>query len=219
MSFNNWKNSVVGHHIDVDGVYGAQCVDVAESFCKYFWPTQNWPTELGYGNAKDLYKNSNPIYFQKIPYRAGIKAKQGDLIVYGATPTNAYGHIAVVISANTSTVTVVEQNGFNPTGAAYIATRGYTNCTGFLRPINVNLGGIMSIITKVHKPSRAEIKKAWNDLYGTDPSEHNYETYSKKDISWLWHDFAYALKIRLDDTRNGKVTKQNVLDYVNKNLS
>lgn len=131
MSFQNWYNASINKPIDVDGAFGDQCVDVAMSWAQYLYPGHGWPELLGYGNAKDLFGTSNAAYFNKVNDRP---AHPGDMVVFGPTPTNPYGHIAVVRSADNSYMQVIEQNGFNPSGVAYNAQRPYNNVIGLLRP-------------------------------------------------------------------------------------
>lgn len=131
MNFQEWYDQTLGHQIDIDGAYGDQCVDVAMSWAQFCFPGHQWPELLGHGDAKDLFGAANPDFFEKL---TGITPTQGDMVVFGATPTNPYGHIAVVISADASHMQVIEQNGFNPSGVAYVATRPYNNIIGYLRP-------------------------------------------------------------------------------------
>ena len=62
-----------------------------------------------------------------------------------------------------------------------------------------NTKGQLKVAEKtIYKPNKADIDKAWAELYGTKPSQRNYDHYTQRDISWLWHDFAYSLKKQLD---------------------
>lgn len=127
--FQDWLNKTIGKQVDIDKYAGDQCVDVAMSWAEYLYPGHKWPELLGYGNAKDLFSAASPIYFDKVMKNP----QQGDMVVFGATNTNPYGHIAVVINAG-DTLDVIEQNGFNPSGVAYEAHRPYANIIGYLRP-------------------------------------------------------------------------------------
>lgn len=132
-SVTDWLPTILGHQFDGDNDNSFDCVDVPESWCNYLWPDKGWQASFGYGNAKDHYANASSDYFQKIPYSAGLVAQPGDVIVYGATANNPYGHIAVVLTANASSVQVVQENSFTQQ-AAYLGTLGYSNCIGLLRP-------------------------------------------------------------------------------------
>lgn len=134
--FNEWLsrlnlNSAAARHIDDDADGSYDCVDIPEDWCQYLWPSVPINHILGYGNAKDLYANASSQYFEKLP--PNITAQAGDIPVWGATPTNAYGHIAVTIHDDGTNLTVVEQNTYTQE-AATIAHRSHTNIIGFLRP-------------------------------------------------------------------------------------
>ena len=135
--FAKWVLSIVGKPIDSDGVFGNQCVDIPKHYTTHvLYPSLTARAVGIFGNGKDIYANAKKTYFQKIPYKKGLIAHRGDIVSYRATSTNKYGHTAVVTSprwANGSSYTVVEQNGFNPSGVAYKAKRNYNNLIGFVR--------------------------------------------------------------------------------------
>jgi len=129
-----------GVHIDEDGYYGAQCWDVSARYAREVVGCPSFPT--GSGGAEGLFRifaNPIPQYFDKIannksdPNQIPLK---GDVIVWDSSFSPPWGHTAVVISANSAGVTVLEQNGNNPGGVSYIKTRGWTGVSGWLRPKN-----------------------------------------------------------------------------------
>lgn len=135
--FIKWYRSILNKPINTDGVFGNQCVDVPKDYSqRVLYPTKTW-AEVGlYGDGKDIYRNAKPAYFTKIPASQKKRVGRGDIICWGATKTNKYGHTAVVISlkvTNRTSFTVVEQNGFNPSGVAYKAKRNYNNMVGIVR--------------------------------------------------------------------------------------
>ena len=137
LRFYRWKRKALGTGIDQDGVFGNQCVDVPKDYSeKVLYPHLTWQQVGLYGNGKDIYKNANPLYFTKIPASKKVTVKRGDILCWGATKTNKYGHTAVVTSRriyNKKSFTVIEQNGFNPSGKAYEVKRDYTNLVGIVR--------------------------------------------------------------------------------------
>lgn len=136
MNFQAWKNGAIGRHINVDGQFGDQCVDVAMDYVQFLFH-KPWNVVLGYGNAKDLYGASSSAYFQKILNNHNDPnqlPKQGDLVVYGGHDGNPYGHIGVCDSASPKGVNLIQQDGFNPAGACFEALHGWANCIGWLRP-------------------------------------------------------------------------------------
>jgi hypothetical protein len=138
--FDEWLSAVEGKFIDMDGVFGSQCVDVSLHYVKFLYGV-HWINTLGTGDAKDLYAAASSKYFEKIPY-TGQQAQQGDLIVWDATNYNPYGHIAVCIQTNGVGMMLMEQDGFidtdnngNADGVTYRKFRPYSNnIIGFLRP-------------------------------------------------------------------------------------
>jgi hypothetical protein len=136
VNFQAWYNKSLGQPIDIDQAFGDQCVDVAMSWAEYCFPGHKWPELLGYGDAKDLYAAANAAFFDKLQ---NIVPQQGDMAIFGATSTNPYGHIAVVINGYQNAMNVIEQNGFNPSGVAYLAQRPYSNVIGYLRPKGVKV--------------------------------------------------------------------------------
>lgn len=137
--FIKWSKVVLNdkNGVNADGVFGNQCVDIPKDYSqKVLYPTKTWRQVGIYGNGKDIYKNALLKYFTKIPASKKVTVKRGDIVCWGATKTNKYGHTAVVSSRrifNRTSFTVIEQNGFNPSGLAYKAKRNYNNLIGIVR--------------------------------------------------------------------------------------
>lgn len=181
MNYTDWKNQAVGRHIDVDGYYGAQCVDVYLDYVQKVIGVQNWASVTGYGDAAALYPKANQNYFTKMP-PSGIP-QRGDVIFYGPTATNSAGHVAIVDSADNNGVTVIEQDGFNPGGSAYVKYRPWNGMSiGWQRPkINVSQGAEIMNQGDVTNMYRVEL--------GRDPDPGGLATYTGKP----WHDVWYAI--------------------------
>lgn len=135
---NKWIDSAVGRRMDVDGSYGLQCKDVADDYCIHLFG--DWVNTLRPANAKDAFHNSNPEYFHKIANNLNdpnLIPQRGDIIIWGAMRGNPYGHIAVVESADTGGVNIIEQDGYLQIPARRYR-RGYIDhggpCIGWLRP-------------------------------------------------------------------------------------
>jgi hypothetical protein len=66
--------------------------------------------------ASDIYNhyNTNGVsqYYDRIPYGTGTP-QPGDIIVYGSSNPNDYGHVALVTSVDGNHYSVLEQN-YNP---------------------------------------------------------------------------------------------------------
>lgn len=145
----DWFTSAVGRGMNLDGVFGFQCVDVINDYGNFLFG--NWQQTVGRGNAKDKYANMPDTYWQKIPNNpkdANLIPQRGDVIVWPAMTkiNNPAGHIAVVVSANQKGVTVIEQDGFYPNRPAFQTTHPYllqgVLPIGWLRPrLEQDIGG------------------------------------------------------------------------------
>lgn len=121
---DRWVASVQGRAIDMDGAFGAQCVDLARSY------SQNVVgTGAIMGNGKDWYSNgaASGAYTQ-IP--AGSKAQKGDIACWGSSWGGGYGHVAIVLSDNGGNLTTMTQNP----GPARKENFGKNGLQGYLRP-------------------------------------------------------------------------------------
>lgn len=133
MTLTEFVDKYTGKKIDFDGRYGAQCVDVFRQYCK---DVLDIPHTGGVVGASELYTKYEAMpleqkYFNKLVY-TGEKPEAGDVVIFGATKTNSYGHVAIVLDANTEKITVFEQDGFKQDGA-HIGSWSYARVLGFLR--------------------------------------------------------------------------------------
>ena len=109
------------------------CVDLFRQYC---FDVLHIPHTGGVDGAKELYENykSMPLeqkYFTLLTAKA--VPQFGYTAVWGATPTNKYGHVALVIGRiDASTLLVFEQNGFTQDGAK-VAQRSTKNLLGYLK--------------------------------------------------------------------------------------
>jgi len=115
-----------GKHLDVDGVYGPQCVDIIKA---YFQEVLDVP--VFQGNAIDYWTNP-PLGFEKISKGLFNRPNPGDIIIWD-TDYNQYGHIAVCNWSRFLDLGVFEQN--NPVGSpCHFNIHKYNNIIGWLRP-------------------------------------------------------------------------------------
>lgn len=120
-----------GKKVDYDGAYGSQCVDLFRQYCK---DVVGCPHTGAVEGAKDLWfrfsYNGEKKYFNRLSLYSILP---GDVIIWGATQTNKYGHVAIVIdSPRRGYVKVFEQDGFKQDGAK-IVSRSLENALGILR--------------------------------------------------------------------------------------
>lgn len=112
-------------------VGNGQCPALAKAYYAY----------LGYsvsGNGKDYYYNV-PDGWTRIAYTSGVVAQPGDVAVWNATTSQSgaiYGHVAVVESGTSSTMTIYEQGNsfYNKVVKNTIRYGDYGQLTCLIRP-------------------------------------------------------------------------------------
>lgn len=110
------------------------CVDIFRQYCK---DVLNIEHTGGVNGAKDLFLNyfkmpKEQKYFSLVEERKAPKYKTGDVLVWNATKSNQYGHVAILLAEMSGDVLVFEQNGFKQDGAK-IVLRSRENLLGALR--------------------------------------------------------------------------------------
>ncbi len=169
-----WVKSQLGNSIDVDGAYGAQCVDLIKAYYSYLGVS---PAS---GNGCDYAWNALPSGWTRI--QGGIP-QPGDILVYGESSSNPYGHVAIF----ESTYSTYHQNfsGSYVEQVTRIAYNGFTNpYWGVIRPVwkttpditnqypsvSISASGVMTAsfsgVSNVHHYDVV--------LYGTNYAELNY---------------------------------------------
>lgn len=121
---DRWKATVQGRGIDMDGAFGAQCVDLARSY------SQNVVgTGAIMGNGRDWYAagGASGAYTQIGP---GAQAQKGDIACWGASWGGGWGHVAIVLGDNGGTISTMTQNP----GPARVENFGKNGLQGYLRP-------------------------------------------------------------------------------------
>jgi len=117
--YNGGINTVVGRNRTADGYnlgLKYQCVEFVK---RYYYKKHSHKMPNSYGHAKDFFnKRLKDGQFNKarglIQYKnPGKQApKVGDLLVYGPTVFNAYGHVSIVskVDLTANTIEIVQQN-------------------------------------------------------------------------------------------------------------
>ena len=126
----NWAKNNVYKWIDMDGMYGAQCVDLIMAYVKTFADFQI------YGNAIDYLTNSIPSGWKRY-YKGDAEIAPGDIAIWHWGSWDKYGHVGIVIEVNNELITSVEQNVDGTPelgGVARIMSRDDTCLAGFIRP-------------------------------------------------------------------------------------
>ena len=134
MTLNEFVQKYNGKGVDYDKYAGFQCVDIFRQYCA---DVLNIEHTGGVNGAKDLFLNyfkmpKEQKYFSLIEERKAPKYKAGDVLVWNATKSNQYGHVAILLAEMSGDVLVFEQNGFKQDGAK-IVLRTKENLLGALR--------------------------------------------------------------------------------------
>lgn len=124
-------SATVGSYLNVDGADANECTAVPHK----------WEELLGlplvYGNAVDMYDNApDSDYIKTLNEDTNFPAP-GDIIIWHQDPrvgTNQYGHVAVVVTADVNSVTVIEQNSPHGHAVRIHQVPNYAGCTGWLHP-------------------------------------------------------------------------------------
>lgn len=94
--FDQFINETYGRAYDLDGVYGAQCVEGYQKYCQWLG--------IAYyrGDAKTLWKGTSKGHPGCTAYGSTYfgSRKIGDIVIFGATANNEYGHVAMIASGN-----------------------------------------------------------------------------------------------------------------------
>lgn len=135
MKINEFITKYLGKKVDFDKVWGAQCVDLFRQYCK---DVLGIPHTGGVDGAKDLF-----LLYEKMPLemkyfdRLERGPVTGDVVIWGATERNKFGHVAIVIgNMHGRDLLVFEQDGLKQDGAK-LSVRTIDNLLGYLRPKNV----------------------------------------------------------------------------------
>ena len=122
-----WVYAQEGKFLDYDGAYGAQCVDLIAYYYKYLGQSKYVK-----GNGCDYVSNALPDGWIRIKNTADFVPEPGDIAVWG-TELSAYGHVAIILSADVHSFVSMDQNW--PRGSACKrVTHNYNKFWGVIRP-------------------------------------------------------------------------------------
>ena len=117
----------IGKKIDFDGKFDAQCVDLYRQYCADVLQIKQTP---GVDGAKDIIDNPGSLLVTRESTLADYS--RGDVLIWGATKSNKYGHVAILVAVyNTKWFIVLEQDGFKQDGVK-LAFRSRENLLGCL---------------------------------------------------------------------------------------
>ena len=135
MTLTSFINKYLGTKVDYkDDVFKGdksyQCVDLARQYIKDVKGLPQ-PPGLGVnGGAKDLIENHGEFNVTLDSELADYS--RGDILIWDASKTNKYGHVAILVAIyNTKYFVVLEQDGFKQDGVK-LAFRSRENLRGCL---------------------------------------------------------------------------------------
>ena len=126
MTLTQFIKTNQGKKVDFDSKYGAQCVDLYRAYCRDVLDIQQTPAVAG---AKDII--TKPGVLEVTRDSALADYSRGDVLVWDATSSNKYGHVAILVAVyNTKYFVVFEQDGFKQDGAklAFRSKEGLLGC-------------------------------------------------------------------------------------------
>lgn len=121
--FDLWNNK----GCDFDGVYGFQCMDLANQYNKDVIGAPRLA-----GNAVDAWTTYSPDFYDKIENTPTNTPALGDIVIWG-TNIGVYGHIAVCKEADTNNFTSFDQN-WPLDSLCHFQNHNYNGVLGWLHP-------------------------------------------------------------------------------------
>lgn len=127
MTLTQFIKKNLGTKVDFDGKFGSQCVDLYRQYLKDVLCVPQSPAVEG---AKDIIDNPGKLQVTRDSVLADYS--RGDVLIWGATGSNKYGHVAILVDIyNTKYFIVLEQDGFKQDGVK-LAFRSRENLLGCL---------------------------------------------------------------------------------------
>lgn len=115
MTLTQFIKTNKGKKLDFDGNKSFQCVDLARFYLRDVWNVPQFPALGEEGGAKDIIEHPGSLKVTRDSVLADYS--RGDLLIWGATDKNKYGHVAILVAVyNTRYFIVLEQDGFKQDG-------------------------------------------------------------------------------------------------------
>ena len=115
--YNGKVSNIQGRNMTADGYnlgLKYQCVEFVK---RYYYEYYNHKMPDSYGNAKDFYSYAiddggiNPARnLRQFSNPSRARPKVGDLLIFGPTPFNKFGHVAIISKVERSRIQIVQQN-------------------------------------------------------------------------------------------------------------
>lgn len=146
--YNTWKNGINGLVLNVDGAFGAQCVDEALSWGQALFPGVHWSVVFPpVPAARQMYDTYNPAYWTRVENNHNDPNQvppQGAVAIFAGSPEAGYtstfqnpeGHVGVVDHTDAQYIWMMQQDAGLSGGASLLRPRPwrYTRLIGWLVP-------------------------------------------------------------------------------------
>lgn len=125
MTVKDFVEKYYGKKVDYDGAFGCQCIDLFRQYVKECTDLRQTPPVSG---AKEIFANHGDFAFCK--HNDNVRYQTGDVLIWGGTSKNPYGHVAIFLDYVNTSLMVFEQDGFRQDGAkiALRKTDGLQGC-------------------------------------------------------------------------------------------
>lgn len=130
MTLTTFINTYLGQKVDFDKEGTPQCVDLYRQYLKDVLDVPQTPALGVNGGAKDIFDKHGVL--EVTPDSPLADYSRGDILIWNASKTNKYGHVAILVDIyNTKYFIVLEQDGFKQDGVK-LAFRSRENLRGCL---------------------------------------------------------------------------------------
>ena len=115
MTLTTFINRYLGTKVDYDKNGEPQCVDLYRRYLDDVLEVPQTPALGQEGGAKDIFEKHGVL--NVTPDSVTADYTRGDVLVWGKSKTNKYGHVAILVAIyNTKYFVVLEQDGFKKDG-------------------------------------------------------------------------------------------------------
>lgn len=129
-------NAFVTHHPAGSQVGSGQCVALIHTYDSEVlgWSESGTPGDGGAHEWWDMYSSKAGLSTHYMKVSAGSTARKGDLAVYSTAVGGGYGHIAIVLADNGSSLKVIQQNWTRSLHVSIDSSMTKSHLLGYLRP-------------------------------------------------------------------------------------
>lgn len=167
--FNEFKNKYLGKSVDIDGVYGSQCVDLFNAWNRDYNGVYISCKPDKFAKGLAIYKNSNGMlkYFKETTVNNMI---EGTVVVYGKCKFAPSGHVCFFIKDNGNGTYQALQQNHNNKQYVTIDNNPYDGIIGAFIPnqlvrTSANIDELAKAVIRGEYGNGAERKQKLGTLY------------------------------------------------------